>query len=196
MACGQCFSAVRNGMAECTPNFRASYDAAATTPRSPRCPPTTTALPFNDGLNNSSTETKNASMSTWKIVLAAAFISQKCGHVLNSDRRNGMQLPGAFKHPHIFLGGNIPGEILGHAIAHQHLPRRLIAEGAQRVFNGRKQEFSVVFGELKASSFARPRIPWINRVIQAAGGPHNRHRSIFQAVNLVQSEGLIARRHQ
>src|SRR5450432_1471869 len=70
MACGQSFSAVRSGMAECTPNLRASYDAAETTPRSPRCPPTTTALPFRDGSNSSSTETKKASMSTWKMVLA------------------------------------------------------------------------------------------------------------------------------
>src|SRR5215468_7126069 len=56
-------------MAECTPNLRASYEAAETTPRSSRCPPTTTAFPFSDGSNNSSTETKKASISTWKIVL-------------------------------------------------------------------------------------------------------------------------------
>src|ERR1017187_4656121 len=55
-------------MAECTPNFRAAYDAAETTPRSSRCPPTTTGLPFSDGSNNSSTETKKASISTWKMV--------------------------------------------------------------------------------------------------------------------------------
>src|SRR5580704_5027438 len=59
-------------MAECTPNFRAAYDAADTTPRSSRCPPTTTALPLSDGSNNSSTETKNASISTWKMVRAKA----------------------------------------------------------------------------------------------------------------------------
>src|SRR5215469_9847705 len=68
MACGHCLAAVRSGMAECTPNLRASYEAAETTPRSSRCPPTTTAFPFSDGSYNSSTDTKNASMSTWKIV--------------------------------------------------------------------------------------------------------------------------------
>src|ERR1051326_6612680 len=67
MACGHCLAAVRSGMAECTPNLRASYDAAETTPRSWRCPPTTTALPFSEGSNSSSTETKKASMSTWKM---------------------------------------------------------------------------------------------------------------------------------
>src|SRR6476660_5153116 len=69
MACGHCLAAVLNGMAECTPNLRASYDAAETTPRSSRCPPTTTALPISSGLNSSSTETKKASISTWKIVV-------------------------------------------------------------------------------------------------------------------------------
>src|ERR1700730_11378311 len=69
MAWGQSLAAVRRGMAECTPNLRASYDAAETTPRSSRCPPTTTALPFSSGANSSSTETKKASISTWKMVL-------------------------------------------------------------------------------------------------------------------------------
>src|SRR5271157_6621187 len=77
MACGQSFAAVRSGMAECTPNFRAAYDAAETTPRSSRCPPTTTGLPFSDGSNNSSTDTKKASMSTWKMVLFKACIRRK-----------------------------------------------------------------------------------------------------------------------
>src|SRR5206468_12406782 len=55
-------------MAEWTPNLRASYEAAETTPRSSRCPPTTTAFPFSEGSKSSSTETKKASISTWKIV--------------------------------------------------------------------------------------------------------------------------------
>src|ERR1039458_7672450 len=74
MACGHSLAAVRSGMAECTPNLRASYDAADTTPRSLRCPPTTTAFPFSDGSNTSSTDTKKASISTWKMVRCAAGI--------------------------------------------------------------------------------------------------------------------------
>src|SRR5215475_7132626 len=77
IACGHILAAVRRGMAECTPNLRASYEAAETTPRSSRCPPTTTALPFKDGSNNSSTETKKASMSTWKMVLTNCSIEEK-----------------------------------------------------------------------------------------------------------------------
>src|SRR5258708_4615053 len=71
MACGQSLAALRSGRAECTPNFRASYDAAETTPRWSLCPPTTTALPFSDGSDSSSTETKKASISTWKMVRGA-----------------------------------------------------------------------------------------------------------------------------
>src|SRR5258708_29463839 len=63
-------------MAECTPNLRASYDAAETTPRSSRCPPTTTAFPFNSGSNSSSTETKKASIATWKIVWGKVLMGQ------------------------------------------------------------------------------------------------------------------------
>src|SRR5271165_5985184 len=66
-------------MAEWTPNLRASYDAAETTPRSSRWPPTTTALPLSEGLKSSSTETKNASISTWKMVLACADIRGTTG---------------------------------------------------------------------------------------------------------------------
>src|SRR5712691_1551027 len=68
MACGHILYAVRRGMAECTPNLRAAYDAADTTPRSSGRPPTTTGLPLSEGSNSSSTDTKNASMSRWKYV--------------------------------------------------------------------------------------------------------------------------------
>src|SRR5450755_1459241 len=74
MACGQSLAAVRKGIAECTPNLRASYDAAETTPRSSHCPPTTTAFPVSSGADSSSTETKKASISTWKIVLGKALM--------------------------------------------------------------------------------------------------------------------------
>src|SRR3954464_15176722 len=67
-------------MAECTPNFRAAYEAAETTPRSSALPPTTTGLPFSDGSRSSSTETKNASMSTWKMVRCIrTIVAQKGG---------------------------------------------------------------------------------------------------------------------
>src|SRR5215204_5634499 len=49
-------------MAERTPKVRASYDAVATTPRTP-VPPTTTGLPRSDGLSRCSTEAKKASRS-------------------------------------------------------------------------------------------------------------------------------------
>ena len=48
--------AVCIGMAERTPNSRASYEAAATTPLVVGLPPTTTGLPRNSGLSSCSTE--------------------------------------------------------------------------------------------------------------------------------------------
>src|ERR1700761_8844378 len=55
------------GIAEWTPNTRASYDAVATTPRGPR-PPTTTAFPRRLGLDACSAWAKKASMSRCRIV--------------------------------------------------------------------------------------------------------------------------------
>ena len=49
MPWGQSLPAWRSGIAECTPNFRASYDAALTTPRSLGPPPTITGLPRYSG---------------------------------------------------------------------------------------------------------------------------------------------------
>ena len=51
------------GIAEYTPNTRASYEAAATTPRDTE-PPTRTGLPRSDGSSRWATAAKNASRST------------------------------------------------------------------------------------------------------------------------------------
>src|SRR5271157_6163048 len=102
MACGQSFAAVRSGMAECTPNFRAAYDAAETTPRSSRCPPTTTGLPCSDGSNNSSTETKKASISTWKMVRGEVLIGVQSG-LLKVYRENTLSRLPSRGYPPIFF---------------------------------------------------------------------------------------------
>ena len=51
-------------IAECTPNARASYEQAATTPRPSGEPPTITGNPLSSGLSSCSTDAKNASIST------------------------------------------------------------------------------------------------------------------------------------
>src|ERR1700739_2379868 len=219
MACGHCLAAVRSGIAEWTPNLRASYDAAETTPRSSRCPPTTTAFPFSEGSKSSSTETKKASMSTWKMVLAKDDIEQKekpWGRIL-SARRNGTVRPGCIRvtrsavpsayarrprlprpliHLHVLPRRRRPGKIPAHAVAHQHLPGGLVTEGLQRSFDRKQQRFAAVLIEFEAGSLPGARIPGFDRLVQAAGGAHNRHSSILQAVNLVQAAGFVARRHQ
>jgi hypothetical protein len=59
------------GIAERTPNLRASYDAAETTPREDA--PTITGNPFSSGLSACSTEAKNASASMWRMSLSACI---------------------------------------------------------------------------------------------------------------------------
>ena len=72
IAPGQSAAAVRRGMAEWTPNRRASYDAALTTPRSSGPPPPTmTGRPRSSGWSRCSTAAKNASRSTCRMVAPA-----------------------------------------------------------------------------------------------------------------------------
>src|SRR6266542_1622012 len=73
-ACGQRRCATASGTAEWTPNSRASYDAAITTPRAFGSVPvaTTTGFPRRSGRRKSSTPTKKASMSTCAIQLSTS----------------------------------------------------------------------------------------------------------------------------
>src|SRR5580658_10348460 len=110
MAWGQRRAAVRSGIAECTPNSRASYDAAETTPRSLGRPPTTTALPLSEGSNNSSTDTKNASMSTWKMVLLGADIGDRRGLLQGLYQRRFFEARSAHKLTHNDDNGTSDGD--------------------------------------------------------------------------------------
>src|SRR5438270_4752861 len=201
-------------MAECTPNFRASYDAAETTPRSSRCPPTTTAFPFSDGSDSSSTDTKKASMSTWKIVFVRRASIANPGRrarlqILGDGRRSfrgrtqrnvgarhQLRLPGAFVDFHVLLRRSGPGKIAAHTVAHQHMPRSLIAKGLQRGFDGKEQGLTTVLVKLETGSLPGAGVPGFDGVIEPAGGAHDGHGSVFQTVNLVQTARLVARGHQ
>src|SRR6266851_4627994 len=107
-----------------------------------------------------------------------------------------MQLADTLLSPDILAGGNAPREILTHAVAHQPLPGTLVTIELQRLVNGAKQRFPGIFLKLKSGAFFCPRVPRVDGVIESASGAHNRHRAIFQAVDLTQAARLIARRHE
>src|SRR5690242_3880928 len=69
IAFGQSLSAREIGIADLTPNFRASYDAEHTTPRLSRVPPTINSgsRPAPSGSTIRATATKNASASARRI---------------------------------------------------------------------------------------------------------------------------------
>src|SRR6266853_6733762 len=90
-------------MAECTPNLRAAYDAADTTPRSLGRPPTTTGWPLSEGSNSSSTETKKASISRWKNDLMLFRPSRSSRH---RDARQAGQVSADFDLPPIGQHGS------------------------------------------------------------------------------------------
>ena len=61
------------GIAEFTPKARASYVAAVTTERCPRCP-TITGLPRSSGFSSNSTDAKKASMSRCRMRALASSL--------------------------------------------------------------------------------------------------------------------------
>jgi len=77
IACGQSLSAREIGMAERTPNLRASYEAEQTTPRLPGAPPTirSRARPAPSGSTSLATATKNASASASR--MRRGFVSAR-----------------------------------------------------------------------------------------------------------------------
>src|SRR6266567_3403450 len=105
-----------------------------------------------------------------------------------------MQLAHTLVRPDILAGGDAPREVLTHAVPHQLLPGTLVAIELQRLVNGAQQRFPGIFLKLKSRAFFCPRVPRVDGVIESASGAHNRHRAIFQTVNLTQAAGLIARR--
>src|SRR5260370_41258761 len=107
-----------------------------------------------------------------------------------------MQLADTLVSPDILAGGSAPREILTHAVALQPLPGSLVTIELQRLVNGAKQGFPGIFLKLKSRAFFCSRVPRVDGVIETASGAHNRHRAIFQAVDLTQAARLIARRHE
>ena len=74
LACGQSCIAIRIGIAERTPKYRASYEHEATTPLSP--PPTMSGIPSNCGFSSLAQETKKVSKSMWTM---ERCIFKNCG---------------------------------------------------------------------------------------------------------------------
>ena len=81
------------GIAERTPNFRASYEHVDTTPRSCGPDPTMTGFPRHSGWSRCSTAAKNASISTWRTVMGLNYtlFPQKLRRCLYRIERSGIQ---------------------------------------------------------------------------------------------------------
>src|SRR5882762_8147882 len=96
----------------------------------------------------------------------------------------------------IFPRRRVPGEIFIHAVTHERLPGSLIAKGHERLLDRQQQRLTVVFGELKAGTFAGTRVPGFDGIVEAAGSTHDGHGAVFEAVDLVQTTRLISGWHQ
>ncbi len=149
-ACGHRRRATADGSAEWTPYRRASYDAAATTPRGP-VPPTTTGLPRSSGRRRSSTDTKNASMSTCRITRADVDIRatqppwrrrrrrprRSCSHSRTTSRKASLTMPlESFDSPTVRSRNVIGNSTIRATGAHQpmrHLDLEAVALGGARV---------------------------------------------------------------
>ena len=66
----------------------------------------------------------------------------------------------------------------------------------QRLPNRRQERLAGILLELEPGSRAVLHIERLDTVVQPAGCSHNRHRTILQAVHLIQPRGFVARRHE
>src|SRR5438874_4217252 len=106
------------------------------------------------------------------------------------------QLHGAFVDFHIFFRFALPGKVFGHAVLHQLAPARLIFVRLQSFLEtGPKLEAAVAL-ELEAGSFASHGVPFLDGVVETAGGAHYGNGPIFEAVNLIQTTRLVVRGHE
>jgi hypothetical protein len=96
----------------------------------------------------------------------ARWLSAKC-QVLPLRCAHSPCLPNALIDSYVLLGRRVPRKILVHAVAHERLPRVLIAESLQRLPDGQQQRFPAILRKFEACPFAGPGIPRLNGVVQA-----------------------------
>src|SRR5437667_3341978 len=96
----------------------------------------------------------------------------------------------------IFPRRRVPGEIFIHAVTHERLPGSLIAKGHERLLDREQQRLAVVFGELKAGTFAGTCVPGFDGIVEAARGTHDGYGAVFEAVDLVQNTAHVSGWHE
>src|SRR5256885_220785 len=106
------------------------------------------------------------------------------------------RLPYPLIDSYVFLGRRVPREILVHPVAHERLPRVLIAEGLQRLPDSEQQRFPAIFRKLETCSLAGPGIPGLNGVVQASSRAHDWNSAVLQTVYLIKTARLVPRRHE
>src|SRR5438270_7471794 len=96
----------------------------------------------------------------------------------------------------VFPRRPLPGKILGHSVQLDPLPDPLVHVMMQRLSHRIQERFSRIFDKLKPRSSAMLQVKRLDAVVQPARRSHNRHRTIFQAVHLIQARRFVARGHQ
>src|SRR5664279_2390796 len=93
---------------------------------------------------------------------------------------------------HVVACGCGPRVVLSHAVAHQALPFWRVAESSNRHLHGIEERLSTVLLELESSALSSSRIELLDCVVESPGRTHDGHRTVFQAVKLVQSRRLLS----
>src|SRR5271169_6189135 len=100
-----------------------------------------------------------------------------------------------FVHFRVLRSRPLPGKILCHSVQLDAPPDALVGAMMQSLPNRVHHRGSGIFRELETRSRAVLQIEGLDSIIQSTRRSHNRHRTILQAVDLIQPARLVARRH-
>src|ERR1700675_5082074 len=92
--------------------------------------------------------------------------------------------------------GGLPREILGHPVGLESAPGLWVTESLQRRADALQERLTSVLLKLETGALAGFRFEVLDGVVEADGGAHDRDGAVTQAVNLIESTGLVARGHE
>src|ERR1700687_5537799 len=107
-----------------------------------------------------------------------------------------MQWASAFIKLAVLCRRRFPRKILGHSIQLDSLPDSAVFMMMQRLLHTVKHRCTGILAEFETGTGSVLQIKRLDCIVKTACSANNRHRTVLQAVDLIQAAWLVARRHQ